>query len=104
MYASPLMRARQTAEIINEHLNVPLLFHEGLRKITDLEVALTCQEIMRSSQTTLIVSHGEVYRVLLRILDAQAYELNARNGGLYRFRAPERESDKWIVSALSDQS
>ena len=31
----------------------------------------------------LIVSHGEVYRILLRILNAQATDLNAKNGGLY---------------------
>lgn len=31
-YASPLIRARQTAEIINEHVSLPIVFDEDLRE------------------------------------------------------------------------
>lgn len=100
IYSSPLMRAKQTAEIINITCEAPLEFHAGLREILDEKIANTFAEILDPSHTILIVSHGEVYRVLLRILDAQATDLNAENGGLYLFKPSD--SGQWVVHALSD--
>lgn len=101
IYASPLIRAKQTAEIVNEELNLNIKLHEGLRKIIDLEIAFTFAEILEPSHTTLIVSHGEVYRVLLRILGAETTEFNAKNCGVYFFRPPNQYSDQWAVSILN---
>ncbi len=101
--ASPLMRAKQTAEIINRHIEVHLEFHAGLREIAHEKVAITFTDILESAHTTLIVSHGEVYRVLLSILDAQTTEPKAKNCGLYFFRPPDSHSDQWIVLALDNK-
>ncbi|MCX5925445.1 MAG: phosphoglycerate mutase family protein [Candidatus Dependentiae bacterium] len=100
IYSSPLKRAQQTAEIINHHCNALLAFHAGLREIVDDRVAIAISSILDLSNTTLIVSHGEVYRVLLRILNAQATQLNAKNGGLYFFSPPGSHSDQWMVEEL----
>ena|SRR5579872_5951116 len=97
IYSSPLTRAKQTAEIINEHLQVHLEFHTGLREILHERVAAAFTEILDPSHTMLIVSHGEVYRLLLRILNARATEPNAQNGGVYFFSPPESHSDTWAV-------
>jgi len=102
IYSSPLMRAKQTAEIINTRLAVDLQFHDSLGKIADEQVAIALPAILDPSHITLIVSHGEVYRVLLRILNAQADHLNAQNCGLYFFTPPGLLSDQWKSFALTD--
>lgn len=94
------MRAKQTAEIINIICDAPLEFHSGLREILDEKVAAAFAKILDPSHTLLIVSHGEVYRVLLRILNAQAADLNAKNGGLYLFKPSD--SGQWIVCELNN--
>lgn len=101
IYASPLMRTKQTAEIINDHLAVPLELHEGLREVSHGQVATAFTEILDPFHTMLIVSHGNVYHVLLSILNAQATELKARNCGLYFFRPPTENSDQWLVHAVN---
>lgn len=101
IYSSPLMRAKQTAEIINKNLNVHLEFHEGLRQILPEKVSKAFVNILKSvdvSSAILIVSHGEVYRLLLRILNAQAIDLNPRNGGVYYFNI--NDSKQWIVQVI----
>lgn len=102
IYSSPLARAKQTAEIINNHLQVYLEFHAGLREISHEHVAIAFAGILGQSHTMLIVSHGEVYRVLLRILNAQATEPNAQNGGVYFFSPPESHSDTWVVHSFNN--
>jgi len=98
IFSSPLARAKQTAEIINAHLKLPLQLHVGLGKIIDEHVTIAVNEILNPSHSTLIVSHGEVYRVLLRILNAQSDHPNAKNGGLYFFSPPDKNSDQWTVT------
>ena len=78
-----------------------MIFRERLRKIIDIEVAFTLAEILEASHTVLIVSHGEIYRILIRILNPDAIELNAKNCGMYFFSPPNEGSDQWVVSALS---
>jgi len=103
IYASPIARTKQTAEIINDELAVHLAFHEGLRETSHEQVATAFTEILNPSHTTLIVSHGDVYRILLSILDAQASEIKARNCGLYFFiPSIAKNSDQWIVHALDN--
>lgn len=101
IYSSPLKRAAQTAEIINKNLNLTLTFHDGLGKISEERIINTFFEILVTSQTSLIVSHGEVYRVLLRILSAQAIDINAKNGGIYYFNPPTSNSNTWIAHPLN---
>jgi broad specificity phosphatase PhoE len=99
IYSSPLMRAKQTAEIINEHLQVPIEFHEGLGKIQPATVAQTVNAVLKSSnELLLIVSHGEVYRVLVRILNADAVHVNAQNAGLYHFKVDSHGN--WTIEAM----
>jgi broad specificity phosphatase PhoE len=103
IYSSPLARAKQTAEIINQSLAVCLEFHEGLRDILPEKIAVAFVEILEPSHTTLIVSHGEVYRVLLRIANAQAVDMSAKNGGVYLFSPRSSDSDQWIVKTVFDK-
>ena len=100
IYSSPLMRAQQTAEIINKVLNVSLEFHDGLREISPEKIAATFAEILQPTHIPLIVSHGEVYRLLLRILNAQATDLNAKNCGVYFFSPSVADSNQWVVNVL----
>ncbi len=104
IYSSPLMRAKQTAEIINNQLDVHLELHAGLREILDERVAIAFTEILDPSHTMLIVSHGEVYRILLRILNAQTTDHKAKNCGLYFFNPSDSQSDQWIVSTLDNKN
>lgn len=103
IYSSPLMRAKQTAEIINEDIKVSIKFHENLASIVSENIILACTDILQPSHTTLIVSHGEVYRKLLQILNAQATNLNAKNGGLYFFNPPHLEYTQWSVQTIHTQ-
>lgn len=99
IYSSPLTRAQQTSEIINEHLHVPLEFHDGLGKIQPATVAGAFNAILKSSSNTfLIVSHGEVYCVLLRIMNATATHSNAQNAGLYHFKVDGQGN--WAIAAM----
>lgn len=101
IYSSPLVRAKQTAEIINEDLQVHLEFHTGLREISHERVAAAFAELLDPSHTMLMVSHGEVYRVLLRILNALAIDPNAHNGGVYFFSPPRSSADQWVVHTIT---
>lgn len=103
IYSSPLLRAEQTAQIINERLRLHLNFHKGLREISPENVVMAFAQILEPSHTILIVSHGEVYRVLLRLLNAHATVLNAKNGGLYFFSPSNSDSEEWLVTALNEQ-
>lgn len=99
IYSSPLTRAQETAEIINEQLQVPLELHEGLGKIKSESVAQAFNTILKSNDgPLLIVSHGEVYRVLLQILDAQAAHSNAQNAGLYHFEVDS--TGNWTIHPM----
>lgn len=100
LYASPFERAKQTAEIINKELELPLKFHEGLREIVDEKVMAALACILEPSHITLIVSHGEVYRILVRVLNAQATSLHAQNCGIYLFTPPHNSSNQWTVHTL----
>jgi len=102
IYSSPLTRAKQTAEIINEHLKLSLELNEGLREILPEWIIIAFAEILDPSHTILVVSHGEVYRILLRILSARASCANAKNCGLYLFSPPDLNSNQWIVNELED--
>lgn len=98
IYSSPLMRAKQTAGIINGYLELDLEFHEGLSKILDEKITIALAEILAEPfHKVLIVSHGEVYRLLLRILNAQTINLKAKNCGLYFFSPPKLDFDQWVV-------
>jgi len=101
IYASPLVRAQQTAEIINNLLQVPLELHVGLREVTHRLLAPAFIEILQPLHTTLIVSHGNVYRLLVSLLDAQTTELKAKNCGVYFFRPPTKDSGQWTVHAVN---
>ena len=100
IYSSPLMRAKQTAEIINGHLDVPLEWHEGLSQNSHEQILVAFTQILEPSHNILIVSHGQVYRILLRILNAQAVDPKAKNGGLYFFNPSDSDSDAWTVCAV----
>ena len=54
-------------------------------------------------KSILIVSHGPVYWALLHILNAQSFDMNAKNCGVYFFRPPNSDSNRWIVNALSEK-
>lgn len=101
IYSSPLTRAKQTAKIINKALGKPLHFHEGLAKMVDNHTILTLAEILNTSEKTLIVSHGETYQSLLRILNAQANDSRAANCGLYFFTPSPTQNNQWIVHSLN---
>lgn len=101
IYSSPLLRAKQTAEIINQRLNIPLTFHTGLREIVDEKIIATLSEVLNPGHTTLIVSHGEVYRILLRVLNIETHETKPKNGGLYLF---EPIDDQWRVMFFEGNS
>lgn len=103
IHSSPLARAQQTADIINEALAVHIEFHEGLREVLPEKIAAAFAGILEPSHTVLIVSHGEVYRVLLRMLNAQAGDMNAKNGGVYLFSPSVSESARWVVTAVAEQ-
>lgn len=100
IYSSPLTRAMQTAEIINTELKVPLEFHDGLYAVSPDAIAEAFTQMLEPSTTLLIVSHGQVYRILLSILNAQAQDSKAKNGGAYLFIPPKSNSDNWTVRAL----
>lgn len=102
IYTSPLHRAIQTAQIINNYLNLPLMMHEGLGKVCNETVATAITDILRLNATSLVVSHGEIYRILLRILNAQASDPSPKNGGMYFFQAPTPQSNQWIVVKVNE--
>lgn len=97
IYTSPLARTMQTTKIINEQLNVPIEQHHGLYATSDETISYTLAEILNNDQTTLIVSHGEVYRILLRILNVETTELKAKNGSVYLFKPSDSTLDYWSV-------
>lgn len=103
IHSSPLARAKQTAEIINKSLAAPLQFHEGLREIVPEKVAAAFAAVLEPADTILIVSHGEVYRLLLRILNAEAVDMNAKNGGAYYFSPPDSDSNQWTVYVVGEE-
>lgn len=103
IHSSPLMRARQTAEIINKDIKVSIKFHENLASIVSENIILAFKDILKTGHTTLIVSHGEVYRKLLQILNAQATNLNAKNSGLYFFNPPHLEYTQWSAQTIHTQ-
>lgn len=97
IYSSPLKRAHQTAEIINSALDLDIVLHEGLANIKDHNVAYTLLEILDPQIRVAIVSHGEVYRILLRILNIETPNIRARNAGLYLFKP----SEEWEVVEIT---
>jgi broad specificity phosphatase PhoE len=101
IYSSPLARAHETAEIINHVLAVQMEFHHGLREIANEKVAAAFAQILDESHTILIVSHGEVYRVLLRILEIESAIPNAKNCGIYLFKPSELSDDQWLVTVIN---
>lgn len=114
--SSPLLRTKQTADIINSQLQVPLAYHEGLRENMPEKVAIALEQILTPSHTTLIVSHGEVYRLLLRILHIQDAEPKAKNCGVNFFSPPQTDSNhnsdpnsdpnynKWSVLTIANNT
>jgi len=104
IYSSPLLRAKQTAEIIKTDFSeIAIEFHHGLSETSPEKVKEVLSEILEPSQTLLIVSHGEVYRVLLRILNTPTFYPSAKNGGLYFFSPPILNSDQWRVYSENDE-
>lgn len=136
--SSPLIRAKQTAEIINEHLTLELDIYENLHacKLGVLEgvershpafnkwatewgqgftpsggeefdefldrVASSFATILDPKHLLLIVSHGRIYRGLIRILNAQTAHQKAENCGLYFFCPPTDKDPNWIVYGLHE--
>ena len=92
------MRARQTAEIINQNLKLPLNFHEGLCQILPEKIMSALNDILKPGSMTLIVSHGEVYRVLVNELNAQSADVKAVNCKIYLFNPPLSDDSRWVVS------
>ena len=123
--SSPLLRARQTAEILSSSLGLPLAFDEGLKEIntsrpqtqhenisynktlirteseTDFQnrIILTVNNILKSEELPLIVSHGDVFSILSRIL------LHANicpdNCIPYFFNPPSQINPHWLISILA---
>jgi len=99
VYSSPLERAKQTAQLVLQGLSIlELQLHEGLGKIDHQAILYTFAEILSDSELPLIVSHGEVYRVLLHLLNIQTPFMNSKNGGLYFFSGT---ANGWTVLDLT---
>jgi hypothetical protein len=81
-------------------MNLNIEYHRGLCAITDDQIAYTCHEILDQNQVPLLVSHGEVYRILLRILSIQTDINKAQNAGLYLFKPSYLNDKKWFIKAL----
>ncbi len=79
--SSPLGRTRQTSEIINNHLNIPLEFHNGLRE-----------------------QHwGDWEGVTKKIIhDEHTVELNRQVSLGWNFRPPNGESRKEVLSRVQE--
>lgn len=84
--SSPLLRAVQTAEAVAGKINVTIQLCTGLGAISSDAITEALSDILtQHSGNVLIVSHGEVYRQLLTILNVQKAYSRAKNGGLYKF-------------------
>lgn len=97
LFSSPLARAKETAEIIvKNHSTLKIQLHDGLGKIDPQILVYTFTEILNDGELPLIVSHGEVYRVLLNLLNIETDLVDPKNGGLYVF-AWSTIKNKWCV-------
>jgi len=129
--SSPLLRAGQTADIIKEHLSLPVKIEDGFRECSwgilegkdkgsvislddwmlgkapeGAETFLACYQrvknslvrVLQSHQKVLIVAHGGVFGILLKMLDQKNQD--SYNCHPYLFR-PEQKS--WFVDSLTHQ-
>ncbi len=124
--SSPLLRARQTAEILNTSLGLPLSFNIGLQernlgqfqgqsqdKINKNEtpssaeseadfekrIILTVNNILGSEQELpLIVSHGDFFAILVQLL--MRSDMHSDNCMPYFFRPPTQANHSWFVYPL----
>ena len=122
---SPLVRAHKTAEIINEHLRVPLLVVDGLKECSlgvlegtvkdksvvsifaapiekgepidefKARVASALHEILDPKHTTLIVAHGGVYWAIMEMIGSK--DQRSHNCVPYLFVPPTEKLDFWSV-------
>ena len=93
--ASPLRRARKTADVINEKLNVPIAMHEGLKECSwgVLEGTPKDTTVLFSDwcQGTACIEGGEtaqefkmrIVDVLCEVLDPNEVTLIVSHGGVY---------------------
>jgi broad specificity phosphatase PhoE len=109
IYASHLNRAKQTAEILSEALNLPVYMKETLQERLDTEseqeagirlftyveeIAQLCRE-----QTILVVSHGAILRGMLMILDfAHALELPPGSVANTGYVVLETDGEQWSIT------
>lgn len=124
--SSPLLRARQTAEILSNLLNIPLMFNNNLQERsftssrpeyeslhteddkvkmeTETEFAdriiLTINNILKLEELPLIVSHGDVFSILIRtILHVNIWPDNCVP---YLFMPPTQVTPHWVASIISE--
>jgi broad specificity phosphatase PhoE len=129
--SSPLVRAHKTAEIINEHLGVPLHIVDGLKErsvgvlegtikspdwtysrasieegehVDEFEerIVSALHEILDPDHTTLIVAHGVVYSAIMEMLGFK--EHLSDNCVPYLFVPPTKKRDAWTVHQLDMNS
>jgi broad specificity phosphatase PhoE len=123
--SSPLLRAHKTAEIINNHLKIPLSIVGGLKERsygvlegttidwihTDpieksepvdefkIRIANTLHEILDPEHTTLIVAHGGVYWAITEIIGFK--EQHSDNCIPYLFIPPKSDQLPWTIDKLA---
>jgi probable phosphoglycerate mutase len=109
IFASHLIRAKQTAEILGEALNLPVHMTEALQERLDTEseqeagfrLFTSLQEIahMSREQTILVVSHGAILRGMLMILGfANAPELPPGSVANTGYVVLETDGVKWSIA------
>jgi broad specificity phosphatase PhoE len=109
IFASHLIRAKQTAEILAKALNLPVHITETIQERLDTEseqeagfrLFTSLQEIahMYREQTILVVSHGAILRGLLMILGfANAHELPPESVANTGYVVLETDSEQWSIA------
>lgn len=123
--SSPLQRTRQTAEILNEQLNLSINYFENLqeKKLGSGEgklaeeyhanapyegeenwedfkkrVTNVLSEILINHQTPLIVSHGGVFKALVEYLGHEV--LPIANCDLFSFTPIEEKNKNWKITKI----
>lgn len=117
--SSPLLRAKQTAEILSSFLGLPLSFNNGLQERNfgsameqcneiiigpesetkfEKRVIFTLNSILESEELPLIVSHGDVLPVISRVLLHE--NISPDNCVPYLFIPPTQENPSWTLSTL----
>jgi broad specificity phosphatase PhoE len=109
IFASQLIRAKQTAEILGVALNLPVHTSETLQERLDTEseaeagfrLFASLQEIahMYREQTILVVSHGAILRGMLMMLGfANAPELPPGSVANTGYVVLETDGEQWSIA------